>query len=160
MQYTFQKTISNLTALKAALIVAGYVDPGIVTKDSTLILIVADDAPDPTSFINSYNDPGRLVVTSDRPVGSGGAPACPADGASVHTLTIKNVDANGDVIPSSITVLPIPTHMIDVSPMRPVLASGVVTCTVGPANMLCDIDLSIVDQAGRASGTSITVQFV
>lgn len=122
---------------------------------------VVDLDADPRPFVTAFQSPAILLVVSNKPADGDGIAACPADGASVHTLTIKTIDPfTGQVVPSSIVVLPIQNHMMPASPKRPQLVNGIATCAIGPTDDVCELLVSVRDQAGNIKGADIRLRFV
>jgi hypothetical protein len=161
-QYTVTKAV-DASACAVAMKAASWPTATCVVRFSTppvTYATVLDSDPDPTSFIQSFQSPAKLKVSSNAPLDPDGVPAVPADGVATQTITINTVDQfTGQPVSSSITVLPLADQAIPISPKRPTLSGGTGTITVGPSSDLREIGIGFRDQAGVVMGTALIIRF-
>jgi hypothetical protein len=162
-QYTVQNKAVDPNACAKALQAASWPSGVCVTRLSsppvTFVTVESTD-PDPTSFVQSFQSPAKLKVSSNAPLDPDGVPTVSADGVATQVITISTVDQfSGQPVSSSITVLPVADQGIPISPKRPQLSGGTATITVGPSSDLRDIGINFRDQAGVVMGTAIVIRF-
>jgi hypothetical protein len=163
--FTIQnKKVYNIPYCQSQLLANGYAGANLVCRYSTppvTTVYVNDGTPNPTAFVTAYTDPGKIALSSNKPVGSSGFPECPADGATTQTITIKKVDpASGQVMPGSETVKALPNQFISVVPVQIQFSNGQAQIAIGPSSVPGVVAITVRDAAGVLSPATITLAFV
>lgn len=102
----------------------------------------------------------KLVIASDAPADFDGMPVVNADGSTMHTLTIKKVDQDGnDVNSGSESTRILLSAGIPISDSNPSLVNGRTTVTVGLTSHPCDVIVRAADPSGTMKEGSLSIRF-
>lgn len=149
---TVSKLVYEPGRVKKALEDGGFAVVNVASKATPpTVYVYLEDAEtkDPTAIVNAYQNPAKLEVTSNKPLGVGGVPEAQANGSDAHTLTIKKVNREtGQVAAGSEQVQIIPSQLVTVSPSKPNLNAGQATATLGPSSMVGELTVKVCDPAG------------
>ncbi len=106
--------------------------------------------------------PDSLDVKCESPQDFDRIPAVPADGKSIHTITVRRMRQNGDMNRSdSFTTIAIRTNqLIPVSISSQKLVSGQATFSVGPSSVPGDVKVTFADKAMALKAMPIAVRFL
>lgn len=159
------RAIQNLIGLREDLLSKGFQVEGLAVDNNGgqpyICVCMADGDPkDPTLAVLSWTDPDSLRVTSNQPSLFDGIAFAPADGTSVHRLTIQKVDATGAPVAGSEGIRLMPSQLIGVAPASLLLVNGVAHALVGPSTMVGEVSVRVQAQAGNLKEASIKLRFV
>lgn len=157
------KSAKRLEKLKAHLEANGFPNALVLSEETTPPrAIVYVDSGDPTTLVNAWSDPACIDLASNKPAGTDGVPECPSDNSSVHALTIKKVDENGnDITSGSDQVKVIPSSLVTVTPSAtPSMTNGQVVVSVGPTSMVGEVLVRVVGDGNDLKEQEIRLRFV
>lgn len=160
---TVPKRVVDLTGLQKALeaSVPPFAVVGLLGElTQTLVYLQDSEVKDPVPIVQAWQDPGKLVVVSDRPLGVGGVPEADADGVDKHLLTITKVDqVTGQPMAGSEMLQVIPSQLVAVSNSKPSLVNGTAQVFVGPSGAVGELTVKVCDLAGALFEAVIKLRF-
>jgi len=157
------KRVYETGRLKAALGAAGFAVVNVASRQTpptTYVYLEDAETKDPAAVVAAYQNPAKLEIVSNKPVGVGGVPEAQANGSDTHVLTIKKVDRDtGQVVAGSEQLQVLPSQLVVVSPSKPTLSAGQATATIGPSAAVGEFVVKVCDPAGVLVEASARLRF-